>query len=443
MATKVEKKENGLIVLNLEVSAEDFRSALQKAYKANARRFQVPGFRKGKVPYALAMRHYGEAVLYDDAIDFALAEPYKEAVEQGDWVAYDRPDLDVQEIGSESGLKAVLSIPVYPDVELGQYLGVEVEREEPQVTDEEVQAQLQRIQERNGRMVPVEDRAAEEGDTARIDFEGFLGDEPFEGGKGEGHDLVLGSHSFIPGFEEQVVGHRPGESFDIQVTFPEDYHAAELAGKETRFAVTLHSLKKKELPELDDEFAKDVSEFDTLDEYRADQKAKLEEQAQKRAEQAFEQAVVARVVELSSVELPERMVEKEITQALAEQERRMNQQGIQLNQYLQYIGKTLEEMRKEMRPSAEQSLKTMLVLQAVVKDLNLEVTDELYQEECAKIAEQYHLSVDEVKERLGRTAELERMLLQEQAQKRLVAEAKPIAPEKSKSKSKSKSKKKE
>lgn len=429
MTSKIEKKENSVVELLIELTPEEFVTALKAAYKKQSHRFNVPGFRKGKAPYHLAMNYYGEGVLYDEAIDQGLGDAYAAAIEEHKLEPVARPDVKIEEIGSEKGLRARLQVTVLPDVTLGEYKGVEAERVLVEVTEEQVEAELKKMQERSGRMVPVEDRAAELGDTARIDFKGFLNDEPFEGGEGTGHDLILGSQSFIPGFEDQVVGHKPGESFSVNVTFPTEYHAKELAGQEARFEVTLHSLKVKDLPELDDEFAKDVSEFDTLAEYKDSLRAKLEDQAKKQAESAFEDRVVAAAVETATIEIPEAMIEQEVNQTLRQQEQSMAYQGIQLNQYLQYVGKTLEELKKEMRPNAERTVKTGLVLDAIADAENFEVTAEDRKAEYERMAAQYGMKVEEIEKHFGEdSAQLRSIIRSRKVVKFLVEHAKTIEP---------------
>lgn len=425
MSSKIEKKENSVIELTLEISPEEFQKALHEAYRHEAKKFNIPGFRKGKAPYNIAMRYYGEAVLYDEAIDLALNPAYRAALEEHGIEPVVRPELDIREIGGDKGLTAVLMITVKPEVTLGDYLGVEAYKAEVKVTDEEVEAELNRVRERSGRMVPVEDRAAELKDIARIDFEGFLGDKAFDGGKAEGHDLELGSGSFIPGFEDQIVGHKPGETFDVTVTFPEEYGAKELAGQEARFVVTLHSLKVKELPDLDDEFAKDVSEFDTLAEYREDLRKNLLEKAEHREKHMYEDRVVEAVVANASVEIPEAMIEQDIDEQLQRQQQSMSYQGIQLNQYLQYIGKTLEEYRNEIRPSAERNLKTALVLEKVSETLNPEITDEDRDQEYERMAKQYGMKAEDLKTKFVDVKMIDNMIASRKTVDALVAASKP------------------
>lgn len=431
MKSQFEKKENSLVELTLELTPEEFQAALKEAYRNQAKRFNVPGFRKGKAPYGIAMRHYGEGVLYDEAIDLALNDAYVEALQEHNIDPVARPELDIQKIGSTEGLTALLKITVVPDVKLGEYKGVEAEKPEAEVSDEAVEEELKRIQSRSGRMVPVEERAAELGDTAHIDFKGFLGEEAFEGGEGQGHDLELGSGSFIPGFEEQVVGHKPGEQFEVQVTFPEQYHAKELAGQAARFEVTLHSLKRKELPELDDEFAKDVSEFDTLAEYRQDLKAKLLERRQKEADAQFEDAVVKAAVDAAEVEIPPVMIEGEIDNRLRQQEQSMAYQGIKLNQYLSYLGKTLAEYREELKPQALNTVKTGLVLEAIAEAEGMEPTEADLDVEYERLSKQYGMEVDELKKHFVQArGQIEAIARSRKVIELLKQEAKAIKPKK-------------
>ena len=396
----VEKKDNNIVVISLEASPEEFKDALQKSFNKNKNRFQIPGFRKGKAPLKLVKQYYGEGVLYDDAIDFIVNPAYAAAVKENDLQVVSRPELDVQEIGEDKGMKYTISVTVKPEVELGKYEGVEAEYRFIAPSDETVDAELKRIQDRNGRMVPVEGRGVEDGDTVTIDFEGFVDGVAFEGGKAEGHDLKIGSNSFIPGFEEQLIGHNIDEEFPITVTFPEDYHAENLKGKEATFQIKIHAIKVKELPELDDDFAKDVSEFDTLDEYKADIKKTQTEQAEKSAQERFENEVVKVVCENAKVEIPDCMVETEIDSMLDEQNYRMRSQGLDLNTYLQYMGQSMEEYRAGLKTMAENRVKSSLVLEACGKAMNIEATDADVEEEAEKIASSYGLKKEDFMERI-------------------------------------------
>jgi len=396
----IEKKDNNIVVISLEASAEDFKAALMKSYNKNKNRFQIPGFRKGKAPYKLVKQYYGEGVFYDDAIDYCVNPQYIEAIKEFDLRVVSRPELDIQEIGEDKGMKYTISVTVKPEVELGQYEGVEAEYRYIAPTDETVEAELKRVQERSGRMVPVEGRAVEDGDTVTIDYEGFVDGVAFEGGKDEGHDLKIGSNSFIPGFEEQLIGHNIDEEFPITVTFPEEYHAENLKGKEATFQIKLHDIKVKELPELDDEFAKDVSEFDTLEEYKADIRKSQTEQAEKVAKDSFENEVVKAVCENAKVDIPECMVETEINSMIDEQSYRMRAQGIELETYLQYMGQSMDEYKKGLKTMAETRVKSSLVLEACAKAMNIEATDEDIDAEAGKLAEQYGMKKEDLLERI-------------------------------------------
>ncbi|MBR3032355.1 MAG: trigger factor [Clostridiales bacterium] len=398
--SSVEKKDNNIVVISLEASPEEFKDALQKSFNKNKNRFQIPGFRKGKAPFKLVKQYYGEGVLYDDAIDYVVNPAYTEAIKEHDLKVVSRPELDIQEIGDDKGIKYTITVTVKPEVELGQYEGVEAEYRFNAPSDETVEAELKRLQDRNGRMVPVEGRAVENGDTVTIDYEGFVDGVAFEGGKDEGHDLKIGSNSFIPGFEEQLIGHNIDEEFPITVTFPEDYHAENLKGKEATFQIKLHAIKVKELPELDDDFAKDVSEFDTLDEYKADILKTQKEQAEKSAQERFENEVVRVVAENAKVDIPECMVDTEIDSMIDEQNYRMRSQGLDLNMYLKYMGQTMEEYRAGIRTMAETRVRTQLVLEACGKAMNIEATDADVEEEAEKISAQYGMKKEDFMARI-------------------------------------------
>lgn len=398
--SSIEKKDN-IVVISLEASAEEFKDAMMKSFNKNKNRFQIPGFRKGKAPYKLVKQYYGEGALYDDAIDFLVNPQYSAAIKEHDLKVVSRPELDIQEIGEDKGMKYTITVTVKPEVELGQYEGVEATYRYIAPTDETVENELKRQQDRNGRMVPVEGRAVEDGDTVTIDYEGFVDGVAFEGGKDEGHDLKIGSNSFIPGFEEQLIGHNIDEEFPITVTFPEEYHAEDLKGKEATFQIKLHAIKVKELPELNDDFAKDVSEFDTLDEYKADIKKTQTEQADKAAKDSFENEVVKVVCENAKVEIPSCMVDTEVDNMIDEQSYRMRAQGIALETYLQYMGQTMDEYKLGLRTMAETRVKTSLVIEACGKAMNIEATDADVEEEAEKIASQYGMKKEDFLARIA------------------------------------------
>lgn len=398
--SSIEKKDN-IVVISLEASAEEFKDAMMKSFNKNKNRFQIPGFRKGKAPYKLVMQYYGEGALYDDAIDFIVNPQYSEAIKEHDLKVVSRPELDIQEIGEDKGMKYTITVTVKPEVELGQYEGVEATYRYVAPTDETVENELKRQQERNGRKVPVEDRAVADGDIVTIDYEGFVDGVAFDGGKDEGYDLTIGSNSFIPGFEEQLIGHNIDEEFPITVTFPEDYHAENLKGKEATFQIKIHAIKVKELPELNDDFAKDVSEFDTLDEYKADIMKTQSEQAEKAAKDSFENEVVKVVCENAKVDIPSCMVDTEVDNMIDEQSYRMRAQGIALETYLQYMGQTMDEYKLGLRTMAETRVKTSLVIEACGKALNIEATDADVEEEAEKIASQYGMKKEDFLARIA------------------------------------------
>ena len=400
MASTIEKKEHSQVVISLESSKEEWNGALKKSYNKNKNRFQVPGFRKGKVPYQLVCQYYGEGVLYEDAMNEIANAQYPEAVKEHDLKVVSRPEMDVTDI-NENGIKYTITVYVKPEFELGQYEGVEVPFKEQVVTDEDVDAEIERMRKRNASLEEVEDRPAQEGDTVTIDYEGFKDGVAFEGGKGEGYNLKLGSKSFIPGFEEQVAGHNVGEEFTIEVKFPEDYHAEDLKGADAAFNVKIHAIKTEVVPELDDEFAKDVSEFDTLEELKADVRAKQQERADKDNKAAFENETVRAVCDNCEIDIPDSMVQNEVEQMADDQAARMSNQGIALDMYLQYVGQSMDDFKKSLEPMARVRVKSSLVIEKITEKINPEVTDEDYNEELAQIANTYKIDVEEVKKSIG------------------------------------------
>ncbi|WP_034442198.1 trigger factor [Butyrivibrio sp. AE2032] len=400
MASTIEKKEHSQVVISFEASKEEWNEALKKSYSKNKGRFQVPGFRKGKVPYQLVCQYYGEGVLYEDAMNEIANAQYPEAVKEHDLKVVSRPEMDVTDI-SEEGIKYTVTVYVKPEFELGQYEGVEVPFKDQVVTDEDVDAEIERLRKRNASLEEVEDRAAAEGDTVVIDYEGFKDGVAFEGGKGEGYNLKLGSKSFIPGFEEQVAGHNVGENFTIEVKFPEDYHAAELKGADATFNVTIHAIKTEVIPELDDEFAKDVSEFDTLDELKADIRAKQQERADKDNKAGFENETVRAVCDNCEIDIPESMIQNEVEQMAEDQAARMSNQGIALDMYLQYVGQSMDDFKKSLEPMARVRVKSSLVIEKITEVIDPEVTAEDYEEELKGIADRYKIDVEEVKKSIG------------------------------------------
>ena len=400
MASTIEKKEHSQVVISLQANKEEWNGALKKSYNKNKNRFQVPGFRKGKVPYQLVCQYYGEGVLFEDAMNEIANEQYPEAVKEHDLKVVSRPEMDVQDINDE-GIKYTISVYVKPEFELGQYEGVEVPFKDQVVTDEDVDAEIERMRKRNASLEEVSDRPAQEGDTVTIDYEGFKDGVAFEGGKGEGYNLKLGSKSFIPGFEEQVVGHNVDEEFTIEVKFPEDYHAEDLKGADATFNVKIHAIKTEIVPELDDEFAKDVSEFDTLDELKADVRAKQQERADKDNKAGFENETVRAVCDNCEIDIPESMIQNEVEQMAQDQAARMSSQGIGLDMYLQYVGQTMDDFKKSLEPMARVRVKSSLVIEKITEKIDPEVTDEEYNEELSTIANSYKMDLEEVKKSIG------------------------------------------
>ncbi len=400
MASTIEKKEHSQVVINLEASKEEWNVALKKSYNKNKNRFQVPGFRRGKVPYQLVCQYYGEGVLFEDAITELANEQYPVAVKEHDLKVVSRPEMDVQDINDE-GIKYSISVYVKPEFELGQYEGVEVPFKDQVVTDEDVDAEIERMRKRNSSLEEVSDRPAQEGDTVTIDYEGFKDGVAFEGGKGEGYNLKLGSKSFIPGFEEQVAGHNVDEEFTIEVKFPEDYHAEDLKGADATFNVKIHAIKTEIVPELDDEFAKDVSEFDTLEELKADVRAKQQERADKDNKAGFENETVRAVCDNCEIDIPESMIQNEVEQMADDQAARMSNQGIALEMYLQYVGQSMDDFKKSLEPMARVRVKSSLVIEKITEKLDPEVTPEEYEEELKTIANSYKMDLEEVKKSIG------------------------------------------
>ena len=401
MSVQVEKLEKNMAKLTVEVPAEDVEKAIQGAYQKTKKSIIIPGFRKGKAPRQLIEKMYGKEVFYSDAVDAMLPKAYSDAVEECGEEIVSYPKIDVVQIESGKPFIFTAEVAVKPAVTLGEYKGIQVEKAPIEVTDEEIEAQVNKEREANSRTVTVEDRAVQKGDIATIDFEGFVDGVAFDGGKGENYDLEIGSNTFIPGFEDQLVGAEIGKELDVNVTFPEEYGAKELAGKEAVFKCKVNGIKVKELPEADDEFAQEVSEFDTLDEYKADIKAKLLKDKEDEAKRAKEDAVIGKIVENATMDIPDAMVEYQTQQMLDDFGRRMQSQGLSLEQYFQFTGMTEADYKEQMKPRALQNIQSRLVLEAVAEAEKLEATEEDLEKEYAKMAEQYKLDVDKVKEIFG------------------------------------------
>ena len=426
MSVQVEKLEKNMAKLTVEVSAEDFKAAIKKAFNKNKNRFAIPGFRKGKAPQAMIEKMYGEGVFYEDAADEAINASYAEAMKESGLDIVSRPEVTIEKIGKDEPFVYSALVAVKPEVTLGQYKGVEVEKADASVSAEDVEAELKKVQEQNARLLTVEDRGVEDGDQTVIDFEGFVDGKGFEGGKAEDYPLTIGSHSFIDTFEEQLIGKKIGEECEVNVTFPTEYHAADLAGKPATFKVTVKEIKVKELPELNDEFASEVSEFDTLDEYKKDVEKKLVEKKEIEANSKNEDAVVAKVVENATMEIPDKMIDAQAENMVQDMARRMKSQGLSLDMYLKSTGMTVEQMKEQARPDAEKRIRTRLVLEAVAKAENIQISDEKVDEEVAKMAEAYKMEVEKLKSYMSESdvKQMKEDLAVQQAVDLLVAEAK-------------------
>ena len=392
-----EKVAENTVELEFKVSAEEFEKALTAAFRKANKEITVPGFRKGKAPRNVVEKMFGQEIFFNDAIDAILPQAYEDAVKEAGLVVVARPELDIPTCTREEGFTVKATLTTYPEVKLGQYKGLKVEKTVIPVSDELIEAELMNMQERNARLVSVSDRAAQLDDTANIDFEGFADGVAFEGGKGEGFDLLLGSGQFIPGFEEQIVGHNIGDEFDVEVTFPTEYHAEDLAGKPAVFKTKLNDLKVKELPEIDDEFAKDVSEFDTLEELKANIKEVKGEEADRAAELDMENKLVSQVVEGMEANIPEAMFETRVDDMVNDFANRLSQQGLSIELYLQYTQMDMESFRKTFREQAEEQVKIRLALEAVVKAEDITASDEEYEEELMKAATAYNFPLPELR----------------------------------------------
>ncbi len=397
---KFEDVEKNVVQLEIEVDAAKFEEGMQQSFKKNASRFNVPGFRKGKAPRNIVERYYGEQALYDDAINIVCSEAYDQAVEEKNLEPVDRPEIDIVQIGNKENLIFTAKVTIKPEVELGAYMGVEVTKATAIVTEDEVEKEFEKVVEKNSRLVTITERPVQSGDTAVIDFEGFIDSVPFEGGKGTDYSLVIGSGSFIPGFEDQLIGKNTGEEVDVNVSFPEEYGKEELNGKPALFKVTVKEIKVKELPVVDDEFAKDISEFDTLEEYKKDLRNKLEETAKHKAEHENEDSVIQKIAENATVEIPKAMVEKQIDAMIRDFDMRLRYQGLDLQKYLELMGMDFEAFRGQFAARAENEVKVQLVVEKISKIENVEVTEAEVDEDIAKTAEAYKQSAEDLKKSL-------------------------------------------
>lgn len=393
-------KENNRVKFTMDFTAEEFEAAVVKAYQDSKDKFNIDGFRKGKAPRSIIEKHFGEGVFFEDAINNLFQTAYPEALNELELEVIDSPQADFSEIGKGKPLTITIDVDVYPVVEVKDYKGIEVEQVDPEVTDEDVDRDIDAMRKRNSRMV-VADRPVENGDTVILDYAGFVGDEQFKGGTAENQELKIGSGMFIPGFEEQLIGVKAGESKDVVVTFPEDYQTKELAGKEATFKCTVHEVKFEELPELDDEFAKDVSEFDTLAELRDDARVRILESAKLQCENEAKDKVIAQVYENNKVEAPATMVADEMDRMIQELEQQMRYQGLNIQQYLQFTGSTLDDFRKEIKPEAEKRVATRIVLRSIGDVEKVEVTDEDMDKELQRMSEAYNTDSENIKKMLG------------------------------------------
>ena len=395
----VEQTDKNIVSFEFSVSPEEFEKAVQKAYKKNVKKINMPGFRKGKAPRIIIEKAYGKEVFYEDAINFVLPDAYDKAVEENGISPVAQPEVDLksEKIEPDKEIIFTAKVVVKPEFELGEYKGVKAEKAVYETTDENVNEEIEKLRERNSRLVPVEDRAVQADDIANINFEGFVDDVAFEGGKGENFDLTIGSGQFIPGFEDQLLGKNVGDDVEVKVTFPDEYHAEDLAGKDAVFKVKINSLKVKELPEADDDFAMDVSEFDTLDEYKADIKAKLEKANEDKAKHETEQNVIDAVCANTEIDIPDEMIDSQIDSMIRDMDMQMRYQGIDLNTYMQYTGQTMDTIREQYKPEAEKRVKTTLVLEKVSEVEKIEPTDEDVENEYQKISEENGMKIDDIK----------------------------------------------
>ena len=401
MSVQVENLEKNMAKLTIEVAAEEVEKAIQAAYLKEKGKISMPGFRKGKVPRKMIEKMYGEAVFYEDAANTLIQENYPAAVEESGIDIVSRPTIDVVQIESGKPFIFTAEVAVRPEVKLGKYLGVQVTKIDTSVSDEEVEAAVEKERNNNARTVTVTDRPIANGDTAVIDFEGFVDGVAFEGGKGENHPLEIGSHSFIDTFEDQLVGKNAGDEVEVNVTFPEKYQAADLAGKPAMFKVKIHEVKCKELPELNDEFAQDVSEFDTLEEYKADVKKHLEVEKENEAKKTKEDEAIQKIIDKSTMEIPEAMIETQCENMVNEFAQRLAQSGLSMEQYMQFTGATVDSLKEQMKPQAVKRIESRLVLEKVAEAENIQISDEKLDEELAKMAEMYKMELDKFKELVG------------------------------------------
>lgn len=400
MSVKIEKVEKNQVKLEIEVEAKIFDECMDKAFNKNKSRFNIPGFRKGKAPRSMVERYYGEQVLYEDAINFACADAYDKAVDENDLHPVDKPELDIVQLENGKNFIFTATVTVKPEVELGEYKGLSVQKDAVVVTEEDIEGELKKIQERNSKLINIEDRPVENGDTVNIDFEGSVDGVPFKGGEAKGHTLVIGSGSFIPGFEEQLIGANINDEIDVNVTFPEDYHSEELKGQAAVFKVKINEIKFKQLPEINDEFASDVSEFETLDEYKSDIRVKLTEQAQTAADRKYEDDIIKKVADNATIEIPDVMVNHRLDDMMRQLDMQLRYQGMNLEGYLQMMGMDISKVRADYHDNALEDVKTQLVLEKISEVENIITSPEEYDAELEEMAKRYNQPIEEMKKHL-------------------------------------------
>ena len=425
MNVKVENTENkNEVKLTFNIEAEKFEEAMKKVYTKTAKYFNIPGFRKGKAPMQLVERQYGSAIFYEDAFNELVPEIYDEAIKENKIEAVSRPNIDIIQMEKGKELIFTATVETKPEVELGKYKGIEIKKIEYTTTDKDIEHELGHMAERNARLVTIEDRPVEKGDITVIDFDGSIDGVHFEGGKAENHELEIGSNTFIPGFEDQIIGMKIDEEKDVKVKFPDDYFSKELAGKDAVFAVKLHEIRKKELPKMDDEFAKDVSEFDTLEELKNSIKEKLDVENETKAKNETEEEAIKTVCENAKIDIPNGMIETEIDNMIKDMETRLSYQGINLAQYLQIMGRKEEDMRKDFKEQAEKNIRVSLVLEAIAKEEKIEVTPDELNEKIKEMAEQYKMGEDKLNENEQLKEYIVDSLKREKAIELIVKEAK-------------------
>lgn len=400
MAVKSEQVEKNLVKLTFEVSYDKFEEGMNKAYRKNVKKYNIPGFRKGKAPKAVVEKYYTKAVFYDDAINYVLPDAYSAALEEADIDAVARPEIDVEEIKDNEPVVFTALVTTKPEVKLGKYKGIEIEKIEHTVTDADVDKDIEATQKKNARVLSVEDRPVENGDIVVFDFEGFVDGVAFPGGKAEEYELEIGSGSFIPGFEEQMVGVKIGEDAEVNVTFPEDYHAPELAGKAAVFKIKVHEIKAREYPELNDDFASEVSDFDTMEEYRNDVRTRLEKAAEDRTKAETENAIVDKAAEAAEIDIPDAMIEAQIDRMVNDFAQRLSYQGMNMEMYLQYTGSNMEKFREGFKEQAQKQVRVSLVLEEIAKTEGIEANQEELDQKIADLSKQYNMETEKLQELL-------------------------------------------